>query len=245
MEFSFGIITNNNNIDNLYLIINSIKMLGIEKYEIIIVGGNKIFDDKNVRHICYLDKSNSGDISIKKNIITNESIYKNIVYMHDYIIFNKDWYDGFLKFGDGFDVCMNRILNLDGSRYRDWCFWKDDSQKYINSNNCLLSYEITHLTNMMYISGAYWVAKKDFMLKNKLNEKLSWGQGEDVEWSIRARKNTSFKMNTFSSVSLLKQKDRIFNETTQEENKILNNLLKYDDSKSYENLINNHLKNWI
>ena len=45
-------------------------------------------------------------------------------------------------------------------------------------------------------------------LNNKLKESLNWGQGEDVEWSKRIRNITDFKMNMYSSVKLLKSKDR-------------------------------------
>ena len=98
---------------------------------------------------------------------------------------------------------------------------------------------------MMYISGAYWIAKKEFMLKNPLNEILKWGQGEDVEWSLRVRELTEFKINANSIVKLMKYKDRIFNETTDSENLILNNIRSYQNKESYSHLIKNHLSKWI
>jgi hypothetical protein len=58
----------------------------------------------------------------------------------------------------------------------------------------------------MYVSGAYWVAKKQFMTDYPLNEDLSWGEGEDVEWSYRARKTWRYKMNTLSRVRFNKPK---------------------------------------
>ena len=59
----------------------------------------------------------------------------------------------------------------------------------------------------MTASGTYWVAKKEFMLKHKLNENLCWSDGEDCEWSIRIRNNTDIKMNLHSTVKLLVWKD--------------------------------------
>ena len=61
----------------------------------------------------------------------------------------------------------------------------------------------------MYISGAYWVAKKSVMEQEPLNENLCWGESEDVEWSYRIRQNYRYKMNPYTSVKLLKQKERI------------------------------------
>jgi hypothetical protein len=244
MDFTFGIITNGKS--NLDDIINSIRDQNIQNYEIIIVGEYKNNDiiDNDINHIEYNDKSISGDISIKKNIITENSRFDNIVYLHDYIKLDKDWYNGFLKFGSDFDICMNIILNKDGARYRDWCLWSDDAKKY-NINNYLIPYEMEHLSSMMYISGAYWVGKKKFMLENKLNESLSWGQGEDVEWSIRSRKKTDFKMNKYSKVLLTKNKDRIFNETNESDNLILYGINRYDDSDSYNSLVKKHLYKWL
>ena len=39
----------------------------------------------------------------------------------------------------------------------------------------------------MYISGAYWVAKKHVMEAEPLNEDLKHSEAEDVEWSLRVR----------------------------------------------------------
>ena len=58
----------------------------------------------------------------------------------------------------------------------------------------------------MYISGAYFCAKKQFMLKYPLDETLIWGQGEDVEWSFRSREIWNYKCNPNSIVKLLKYK---------------------------------------
>jgi hypothetical protein len=243
MKFTFGITTNGS--IHINECINSIKNLRIKEYEIIIVGiyNGEIKDD--IKYIPYYDESSLGDISTKKNIITKNAKYENIVYLHDYILFDNMWYDGFIKFGNDFNVCMTKIANNNDTRYRDWCLWKDDADKYVAPNNYLIPYSMTNLSNMMYISGAYWVAKKYFMLENLLNEKLKWSQGEDVEWSLRVRKKTIFKINEYSQVKLAKQKDRIFNETNDSENYILENIENYDDSLSYDNLVKNHLSEWI
>jgi hypothetical protein len=104
---------------------------------------------------------------------------------------------------------------------------------------------MTHISGMMYVSGAYWIAKRKFMLENLMNEKLNCGQGEDVEWSLRVRDLTEFKMNTKSIVKLLKKKERIFNETTEGENKSLLSIKNYKKETAYQDLIKNHLSQWI
>jgi hypothetical protein len=119
MNFTFGIITNNN-ITNLSKIINSIEMQNIPNYEIIIVGCNTHLNKKNCICIPFDESIYPGWITRKKNIITKYAKYENIVYMHDYIELDEKWYCGFLNYGNTFDVLINPIQNLDGSRFRDW-----------------------------------------------------------------------------------------------------------------------------
>ena len=54
---------------------------------------------------------------------------------------------------------------------------------------------------------AIFALKVIFFKQYPLNEKLFWGEGEDVEWSLRVREVTRFKMNQKSSVRYLKLKD--------------------------------------
>jgi hypothetical protein len=202
IDFTFGIITGGYNDSFLYRTVESIRNLKIPNYEIIIVGNSDVNGDINI----YFDESQKNMwITKKKNIITNLAKYENIVYLHDYIIFDVEWYKGYLEYGDDFSVCMNIIENFDGSRFRDWCIW--DISDYGNSGPGLIPYEIKHLSKFMYISGSYWVAKKQVMLEFPLDESLSWGQGEDVIWSKNVTTKYNFNMNVLSKVKLLKQKD--------------------------------------
>jgi hypothetical protein len=119
MNFTFGIITNNN-IVNLYKIIDSIELQNIPNYEIIIVGCNKNLKKKNCTCIHFDETIYPGWITKKKNILTHNAKYENVVYMHDYIVLDKNWYNGYLRYGNNFDIIINPIQNLDGSRFRDW-----------------------------------------------------------------------------------------------------------------------------
>jgi len=220
VNFTFGISTTYGNETFLKKTIESILSLNIENYEIVIVGGsNKIlidFPKSNLKHLKFDESLKEKWITRKKNLIIEEARFENIVFMHDYILLDKDWYHGFEKFGNSFTVCTNKILNYDSTRYRDWAlspnnYFKIDSLLN-NSLSYLLPYDENSLTKYMYISGAYWVAKKYFMENNKLNENLIWGQGEDVEWSHRVRKKIKFEFNNYSTIKLQKQKDIYFKE---------------------------------
>ena len=120
MNFTFGIITGN------YVehqILDSIVNQNISEYEIIIVGGEDNYDGYDVNHIPF--DENSGKYTVKKNIITKNAKFDNIVYMHDYYILDENWYKGFLEFGNTWELCMNIIENKDGTRFRDWCAYDD------------------------------------------------------------------------------------------------------------------------
>jgi hypothetical protein len=230
-EWTFGIVTKhvniiNNNISGddqecfLIDIIESIKSLNIAEdfYEIIIIGSNNLKSDlkinDNLRIIYFDDTIKNGWITKKKNILVNESKYQNIIIIHDYVKFDQNWYKGFQMFDLDWDVCMVKIFNKDKIRWRDWLLWSHCptyTQGYrIEHNGVLLApnrllYSDNRFTNTdMYISGTVIIGKREFLIQNKFDETLCWGQGEDCEWSARCRSKWKYKMNTHSSLYLLK-----------------------------------------
>lgn len=218
MDFSFGIITNGENDHYIEKIIESIYKQNIPNYEIIIVGNTKV-KGINIVNINFSENQVPKWITRKKNIITENANYENIVFLHDYIKLEDNWYEGQLKSGNDFHIRMDKILNIDGERFRDWCIWcwNGNFMDEIIGKNCLIPYNITHLSKFMYISGSYWIAKKYVMEDYPLNENLKWGEGEDIDWSFRVRQIYDFNMNTNSSVKILKDgKDRVFNEPNEE-----------------------------
>lgn len=215
INFTFGIVTSGLD-DRVSLVIDSIEKLNIPEYEVIVVGNSSV-SRNNTTIIPFNENERSAWITKKKNLITQHAKYENIVYSHDYIYYNSDWYDGWLKYGDDYKVCMNRILNGDGTRYRDWCIWPHNGNFVdglcARQRGCLLPYDMTHLSKYLYFSGAYWVGKKDVMEEFPLDENLLWGQSEDVEWSMRIRQKYDFSINKHSSVQLMMYKDRAFDES--------------------------------
>jgi hypothetical protein len=216
MDFSFGIITDGNSDLNLLIIINSIYQQNIENFEIIIIGNSKIKKNDKINIINFDESLRSSWITKKKNIISENAKYENIVFLHDYVIFDENWYKGFLKFGNNWNICMNVIKNKDGNRFRDWSLWYEDAinlfDKIKETRELLLPYDVFNLSHIMYISGTYWVVKKEIMKEFPLNENLIWGESEDVEWSKRVRQKYNFSMNDKSTVHLLKQKYMDFNQ---------------------------------
>ncbi len=217
MDFTFGIITNGTEDIRIEQIIDSIERQKIPNYEIIIVGNSKIVRD-NTKVIEFDESGFPAWITRKKNIVTDLAQFENVVYLHDYIELGDNWYEGFLKFGDNFDVCMNVITNCDGTRYRDWfiCIWDNPIIMDIAGpeRKCLIPYDENRFKKHMKFSGAYWVAKKKVMLEVPLDERLGWNDpkgGEDYVWSKEIREKYEFSMNSYSEVKLIKSgKDRVY-----------------------------------
>ena len=193
MKFTFGIITSPGTDGFIQQIVDSICDENIPNYEIIIIGGNIAYETDELKVIPFDETKKRMWITKKKNLITKNAKYDNIVYMHDYITLMPGWYEGFVKYGNDFQVCMTPILNADNSRFRDWTLWFDDPNP---DRQRLLPYDVTDLSKFMYISGAYWVAKKTLMEEFPLDEELSWGESEDIKWSKQVREKHPFKINT-------------------------------------------------
>jgi len=224
MNFTFGIITDGHSDDRMEMIFDSIESQGIKGYEIIVVGPHE-YNRKNVKSIIFDESRKSAWITRKKNLIAKTAQYDNLVFMHDYFILGEKWYQGQLCRGNDFEIRMDKIINTDGSRFRDWCIWPHNGNwmDSVVGRECLIPYNISHLTKFMYISGGYFIVKKNIMLEFPLDERLSWGEGEDVIWSKQVREKYKFSMNPHSEVIITKAgKDRVFEETSKETlNKII------------------------
>lgn len=185
--------------------------LSVSNYQIVLIGpplyeaNQQVEANRNlgvdISLVPFDDTAENGWITRKKNLSVYMCKYDNLVITHDYIALCKDWYKNFVSYGDDWDVCMNPIRFPDGKRFRDWIKFKE-----VWGWPLYLPYEDESNTTNMYISGTYWCAKKQYMIKNPLNESLRWGQGEDLEWSHRCRHTWKYRMNKKSVVKMLKEK---------------------------------------
>ena len=89
----------------------------------------------------------------------------------------------------------------------------------------------------MYISGSYFCAKKSIMEQYPLNEKLEWGEAEDVEWSLRTRNKINYSCNYYSEVILIKEKISSHNILSSDNKRFIIN------SKKLENDFNAGIEN--
>ena len=209
MKITFGIVTAGDMDNRINYIIDSIEanQIPVENYEIIIAGNSNVV--RNNTKVIQEESGRHGWITRKKNLICQNAKYETVVLLHDYVAFKPDWYQNMVQFGNDWDVCMNRILNTDDKRFRDWVkitsSW--NSVESFNPHSIAFAdYNDNSGISNTYVSGTYFVVKRDFMLKHPLNEELAWGQGEDVEWSARVNKIWNYKVNPKSIVYFLKTK---------------------------------------
>ena len=116
MFVTFGILTKDRG-DEVNSIIDSIEANKIphDNYEIVIVGN---VDVKRLNARVFRDDESEDRswITRKKNIVIDNSSAGDddlVVVAKDYIKYDKDWYNGLLKFASEweFDICMNEIAN--------------------------------------------------------------------------------------------------------------------------------------
>jgi len=207
MGISFGIITDGNR--DISDVLQSIVDNNIEHFEIIVVGGVKKYHEFKITHIEFDESIKPAWITKKKNLITKFAKYEDIVYMHDYILLSNNWYK---YYNSNYDICCNRILNSDKTRFRDWCLnelymnvFRNIGMKLYN-RNMIIPYNY-NFSKLMYISGSYFLAKKYVMEEFPFDETLSWGKGEDVYWSMNVLSKYNFTMNEKCEVVFVKYKD--------------------------------------
>jgi len=208
MDWTFGIITHSDTSHHLPGVLASIDEMRIpeNKYEIVVIGGNPI-EHLNLYHIPFDESIKSNWITRKKNMVAENACFDNMVIIHDYVGFKPSWYENFVEFGDNWDVCMNRILNTDGRRFRDWVSWEATDHNPCNwVAPSFIPYANHSRTKKMYVSGSYLCVKRSFLCENRFDESYSWGQTEDGEWSCRVRNFWNYRCNPKSVVQFLKHK---------------------------------------
>ena len=199
MEWTFGIVTSSLSGEFLEQQTSSIARLGLSRYEIIVIGGEE-YSGKNIKHLAFDETKQVGWVTRKKNLLAHAASFENLVVCHDYFRFHEDWAAGFEIFGKDWNVALNRIKDIKGRRFYDWTYWDSESHPKYSA----VPYDVTDQTSKQFVPGAYFCTKTDFLLNNPFDESLSWGQSEDVEWSLRIR-DKGMVFNPFSSAQHLKK----------------------------------------
>jgi len=195
-EWSFIICTDGINTQFHDCIIQSIISQNIPNFEIIFVTENVYKPPLSLPSIItiVINSYKPSHITCKKNIGARCARYENLCFLHDYLYLGPNWYTGISIFKDTWNVCSFQILNLNGKRMSDWIIY----------NHPILGHTLVDYNEPAgiyhYVPGLVFCVKKDFILKYPLNEDLIWGQGEDIEWSDRIKKNDVWNYKFIDSI---------------------------------------------
>jgi hypothetical protein len=239
MDMTFGILVNPPNYKQLCFIVNSIINQQIPNYEILIIGSinlDTLYDNnhdidnnnefKKIINIPFDEDIKHAWITKKKNIINDNAKYDTVVFLHDYILFPLNWYNGMLEFNKRekgkWSICMTKIIDTNGKRWNDWITHRASDEFGCWSVLAPYNYKNTH---KMYVNGTYWISKKHVLEKYPLDISRAWGELEDVEWSTSWNKDLIYKMNTLSMVQLIRPKNPAYIFPNEIKNTLLNNSL--------------------
>ena len=189
---SIVIVTSGSNDVGLNQIIDSIEVLSIPEYEVIVVGGlTTTLNRVNTTHIPFDESSIAPGVWLtkKKNLGVKHSKHDVLVVMHDYHVFEPDWYIEFEKFGLDWDICVHQIrhmpeqASLRGNGWRVGTVPGYPEIPYAMT----IPWDIDCFIPYMAIQGAHWVTKKHVMLEQPLNEdlELTGASDSDIDWSAR------------------------------------------------------------
>jgi hypothetical protein len=199
-DLTIGIITAQSGYNrNVKEMLNNISK-NIPDAKIILVGGENSYSDyEKLTHIPFDETQKEKWVTKKKNVIAQNCKTNVVVMCHDYIEFPSDWFERWNEFGWDWDFAGNIVNDINGNRYVDLNSINHPTVKSWTKLPIDLCTEENF--KYCYLSGAYWLAKTKFLLAVPLNENLSWGQGEDVEWCQRAKQAGKMKFNINATVS--------------------------------------------
>jgi hypothetical protein len=187
-QWTFGIVTNGKRKDLIEKAIRSIRALQIPRYEILLCGSYAEATGPDTVLIPFTERDDRGWITRKKNIICEQAKFENIVVMHDRIHFPGTWFDGMKRWGSYFDVLACDIFYPSKNITKlNWdTFGKPMSAPQLNRLTALaVALDPSDWDRYAYVGGPVIVIKRSVWEKEKWNERLYWGDWEDVEFSLR------------------------------------------------------------
>lgn len=187
-SISFIIVTKGDCDNSINLCIDSIEQLSIPNYDVIIVGGEtSTINRKNTSHIPFIETSDVTELNRKKNAGSRYSQKEVLVVMHDYHVFDSDWYIEFERFGTDWDICVQQVITNKANGSKRGNGWRVlPIPGYPELSECMtIPWDIDHFIPYMEIQGAYWVIKREKMLEEPLNDTLRSCEFEEKDWSRR------------------------------------------------------------
>ena len=189
-NWSIGIPSNGQKTSSVLALIKSIQIardylllkakVNIEVDIMIIGNKNKIFDSYPVRFLEQsLDKSLAA-LGEKKYIIGNNSIYENILIIHDRYQLDKSFFLGFEKWGYDFEFSTTQQYDSKGEVYDPLLcidnFDRADMQMYRLTDQ-------SYPYDKMYVNGGLTIVKKSIIDKINFNPNLLQAEAEDIDFA--------------------------------------------------------------
>jgi GT2 family glycosyltransferase len=185
---SFGIKTNLKNEAKLLVTLASVMAQEIptDKKEILLTGNvgfqNLPAEWRNrVRLIPDAESAAQGKLGRMMNTLVANARFENVCLLDDDIILLDGWYRKVvanLLEKDGYDALAFPIRNTDGSRFFDWV-------QSIKGSSLFMNYAQT--SEKQYITGGMLMLRKSVGETVRWDDEKGFYQGEDVDWSWRAR----------------------------------------------------------
>lgn len=226
-DITFGVCVGPNyNRHHLETLIESIRSQNIKSsYEILLIGIDQLssYDSDDTTAIPFDESKMAGWITKKKNILAQTARYSNICIVHDYYQFPRDWYTTIIS-GEPWEVLMTPVVNKNGTRGADWLINPERMREFLDANPamyqrlreaaphetpkyvCGLPYHVQNMNYIQYVSGGYILAKTHVLLNVPLNEKLKWGDAEDLEWSERLVRRYPINIKVSTQVNIQKER---------------------------------------
>ncbi len=194
-KWSFGIPSGGKKDHLVTELIQSIEKQKIPNYEIIICGqyqDKKILLNQNIKVLD--DVKLKDDIRIpichKKNKIIKYAKYENLCILHDRFSLGNNWFTKMKAFGNYFDFLCLPTIDSNGNRFPvDWMKFTFPLIKR-NFRNLHIPYDKWHPD--LIIQGGVILGKKSHYLRSILDERIYWGEIEDLHFSKTAYLNGSF-----------------------------------------------------
>jgi len=191
--YSFCIITDGKDPGLTLREIASIHALGMPSYEVVLGGRWRGPTDGMKCSFADLSQlADTGRIGEMRNVLGQQATQGHIIFADDDLVFNGDFYEGLLRYGEDYDALSCRILNPDGTRYWDW-------KKHVNGKDYLLPYHLS--SPWVSLTGTFSILKADLFDSIKWNPLLGFYAGEDVDFSERLRAGGArIRFNPYSSI---------------------------------------------
>jgi|WetSurMetagenome_2_1015567.scaffolds.fasta_scaffold106817_2 hypothetical protein len=185
-SWSFGIVSDGKKPDAIVQLVDQIKMQRIPHCEVLICGPSmpeslaesaRLISDEG------LTSDPRPPTPAKKNRIIHAARYNNLVLMHDRMIIPGGWYDGMKEYGNYFEILVVPVYETGkiGKRILDWMSFESTPLDFKRDRVVMLPYD--EWSPQVYVDGGFLVGKKSILEKVLFDERLHWGEMEDLHFS--------------------------------------------------------------